>query len=88
MSFIEDWTAAEELLLLEGISTYVLAVFSVLWFKQLKCGRYGLGNWADVALHVGKSKQRCEQHFLDVYIQVELLEVQNRHGTLHNDFRI
>ena len=30
---------------------------------------FGLGNWADVAIHVGtKSKQKCEQHFFDVYI--------------------
>ncbi len=30
---------------------------------------YGLGNWSDVADHVStKSKQKCEQHYYDVYL--------------------
>jgi len=29
---------------------------------------YGMGNWSDVAEHVGsKNKQQCEQHYADVY---------------------
>jgi transcriptional adapter 2-alpha len=29
---------------------------------------YGMGNWSDVADHVGsKNKQQCEQHYADVY---------------------
>eukprot|EP01083_Nonionella_stella_P024264 67051_1 len=31
---------------------------------------FGLGNWADVADHVGtKSKQKCENHFISVYLE-------------------
>lgn len=31
--------------------------------------QYGLGNWQDVAEHVGtRYKEECEKHYLDVYI--------------------
>jgi transcriptional adapter 2-alpha len=47
---------------------------------------YGLGNWADVAIHVGtKSKQKCEQHFFDVYINGDWSDAQSiaRSATTH-----
>lgn len=31
--------------------------------------QYGLGNWQDVAEHVGtRYKEECEKHYLDTYI--------------------
>ncbi|KAE8240116.1 hypothetical protein A4X13_0g7933 [Tilletia indica] len=33
------------------------------------CQTYGLGNWADIADHIGnRTKEEVEQHYLDVYI--------------------
>ncbi len=47
-----DWSAGEELLLLEGIELY------------------GLGNWAEIANHVGtKAKARCESHYNERYLE-------------------
>ncbi|XP_031105327.1 transcriptional adapter ADA2-like [Ipomoea triloba] len=46
-----DWSADEEILLLEGIEMH------------------GLGNWSDVAEHVGtKSKQQCVDHYNAIYM--------------------
>lgn len=31
---------------------------------------YGLGNWADMADHVGgRTKEECEQHYREIYLQ-------------------
>ncbi|GLU08718.1 hypothetical protein SLE2022_256140 [Rubroshorea leprosula] len=50
--FSPDWTANDEILLLEGLEMY------------------GLGNWADVADHVGtKSKEQCNEHYTNVYLK-------------------
>ncbi|KAJ1661062.1 Transcriptional adapter ada2 [Dispira simplex] len=47
----DDWSADEEMLLIEGIQ------------------QSGLGNWMDVAEHVGtKNKDQCERHYHEVYI--------------------
>ncbi|KAJ2824651.1 Transcriptional adapter ada2 [Coemansia erecta] len=49
--FTEDWSADEELLLIDGLR------------------QFGMGNWKDAAEHVGsKSKEECEQHYLDVFV--------------------
>ncbi|KAJ1927308.1 Transcriptional adapter ada2 [Tieghemiomyces parasiticus] len=49
--YTEDWSADEEMLLLEGIQ------------------QFGLGNWMDVAEHVGtKNKEACERHYQQVYL--------------------
>ncbi|GJP84318.1 hypothetical protein CLOP_g14378 [Closterium sp. NIES-67] len=47
----EDWSADEEMLLLEALEMY------------------GMGNWAEVAEHVGsKSKAQCHDHYLYDYL--------------------
>lgn len=49
--FCPDWSADEEILLLEGIEMY------------------GIGNWAEVAEHVGtKSKEQCIEHYNAIYM--------------------
>ncbi|XP_047132102.1 transcriptional adapter 2-beta isoform X1 [Hydra vulgaris] len=49
--FVPNWTADEEMLLLDGIE------------------QHGLGNWDDVADHVGtKSFQEVQEHFEDIYL--------------------
>lgn len=46
-----DWSADDEMLLLEGLEIY------------------GLGNWAEVAEHVGtKSKEQCLEHYRNIYL--------------------
>ncbi|CAN8324768.1 unnamed protein product [Cochlearia groenlandica] len=46
-----DWSADDEMLLLEGLEIY------------------GLGNWAEVAEHVGtKSKELCLGHYKNIYL--------------------
>jgi transcriptional adapter 2-alpha len=46
-----DWTAHEELMLLQALDLY------------------GLGNWVEVAMHVGtQSKSKCEEHYYQYYI--------------------
>ncbi|ESQ55805.1 hypothetical protein EUTSA_v10025039mg [Eutrema salsugineum] len=46
-----DWSADDEMLLLEGLEIY------------------GLGNWAEVAEHVGtKSKEQCLEHYKNIYL--------------------
>lgn len=51
--FTPDWSAEDELLLLEGIEMY------------------GLGNWTEVAEHVGtKTKAACRSHYFSTYINV------------------
>jgi transcriptional adapter 2-alpha len=46
-----DWTAHEELMLLQALDLY------------------GLGNWVEVAMHVGtQSKTKCEEHYYQYYI--------------------
>ncbi|XP_010540843.1 PREDICTED: transcriptional adapter ADA2b isoform X2 [Tarenaya hassleriana] len=46
-----DWSADDEMLLLEGLEIY------------------GLGNWAEVAEHVGtKSKELCLEHYRNIYL--------------------
>jgi transcriptional adapter 2-alpha len=46
-----DWTAHEELMLLQALDLY------------------GLGNWVEVAMHVGtQSKTKCEEHYYQFYI--------------------
>ena len=52
--FDEEWTADEEILLLDGIA------------------RYGMGNWNDVANHIGsktKTKLKVEQHYNAVFLK-------------------
>ena len=48
--FRDDWSAYDELALLDAIT------------------KYGLGNWRDIAVAVGKSERRCEDHYLDDYL--------------------
>eukprot|EP00854_Cymbomonas_tetramitiformis_P000618 gene618-1044_t len=51
--FTPDWSAEDELLLLEAIEMY------------------GLGNWTEVAEHVGtKTKAACRSHYFSTYINV------------------
>lgn len=50
--FKDDWSAYDELALLDAIM------------------KYGLGNWKDIAVAVGKSERRCEDHYLDDYLGV------------------
>ncbi|KFK26542.1 hypothetical protein AALP_AA8G262500 [Arabis alpina] len=46
-----DWSADDEMLLLEGLEIY------------------GLGNWAEVAEHVGtKTKEQCLDHYRNIYL--------------------
>ncbi|CAK4072400.1 unnamed protein product [Aphanomyces euteiches] len=51
-----EWTADEELLLLEGIEMF------------------GMGNWKDIAEHVGtKSDKKCEAHYVVNYLKLPLV---------------
>ncbi|CDW97958.1 hypothetical protein [Sporisorium scitamineum] len=45
------------------------------------CQTYGLGNWADIADHIGnRSKEEVQQHYISVY-------VEGRDGRQHGDQR-
>ncbi|KAF0682912.1 Aste57867_25000 [Aphanomyces stellatus] len=51
-----EWTADEELLLLEGIEMF------------------GMGNWKDIAEHVGtKTDKKCESHYVVNYLKLPLV---------------
>lgn len=55
-----EWSADEELLLLEGID------------------QFGLGNWAEIALHVGsKNKLKCEAHYNERYLMSPVAPLPN-----------
>ncbi|KAG5455870.1 MAG: hypothetical protein BJ554DRAFT_4559 [Olpidium bornovanus] len=44
---------------------------------------YGLGNWADIADHVGsKTTQECEKHYLDTYVASETWPLPNMNVSL------
>jgi transcriptional adapter 2-alpha len=45
---------------------------------------YGLGNWADIAEHVGgRTKEECHDHYVQTYIQSEQYPLPvSRHGHL------
>ncbi|KAI9503252.1 Transcriptional adapter ada2 [Coemansia spiralis] len=58
--FTEDWSADEELLLIDGLR------------------QFGMGNWKDAAEHVGtKTKEECEQHYKEVYVNSETWPLPN-----------
>lgn len=75
-----DWNADEEILLLEVFLYldnlhFLILIIRGLWISFLASffpkgtEMYGLGNWTEVAEHVGtKSKLQCIDHYNDVYM--------------------
>ena len=68
-----DWSADDEMLLLE-VSTRMrpmlfqeTVVLCLILIQGLEI--YGMGNWAEVAEHVGtKRKQQCLDHYRNIYL--------------------